>query len=331
MHHQHHENVTGDTRFCPLAAGNEELIRPLFKEVFGHEISSALLQWKYGGGRGLSWVGWGQDGHPLVHCGLSFRTALVGGRLQRIAQLVDLMASPRAHGGISRRQSPFYKLVVPLLASLATAENPGAWAFGFPSDRAMRLGERLGVFKAIDQMYELTFPPKPVRYLGGYHFIRVFEVSGENGWKLQRLWEQMAADFDEGIVGLRDTAYLRKRYLEHPEKQYELYLVQSPWLRRQLGGFIVWRNGASVELMDVITPLRAVPRIVEAAREWLYRNTCSELKLWLASSHVDLLTGQAASVTPLEFRIMANPFTPLEELHHLDHRWWLTSGDTDYR
>lgn len=330
MRHEHHADTLGAGRFGPLPAGSEEVIRPLFREVFGHEISPALLQWKYGKGRGLSWVGWGQDGSPLVHCGLSFRTTLVGGRLQRIAQLVDLMASPRAHGGISRRQSPFYQLIALLLASLDTADNPGAWAFGFPSDRAMRLGERLGVFKTIDQLYELTFAPQPHR-LARYRFVQLKDFSGPLEPVLRHLWKQMAADLRNGIVGTRDPAYLRQRYLEHPEKKYELYLVQSPWLRLGMGICVVCRDGASVELMDIIAPLKSVPQIVRAAREWLDSIKGQHLKLWLTSSHRGLLADQAVSVVPLEFRIMANPMTPGEELRRFDHRWWLTSGDTDYR
>lgn len=324
------EQQTTLSRVAPLPAGSQEAICPLFNEVFGHGISPALLHWKYGEGRGTSWVGWDADGLPLVHCGLFYRTTLVGGRCQQVAQLVDLMASPRAHGGISRKKAPFYLLIKPLLASIETSDNPGAWALGFPSDRAMRLGERLGVFKTIDQLYELTFAPRPHR-LARYRFVRLKDLSGALEPVLRHLWEQMAADLRNGIVGTRDPAYLRQRYLDHPEKKYELYLVQSPWLRRGLGVCVVCRDGASVELMDIIAPFKSVPQIVRAAREWLYSIKGQHLKLWLTSSHSGLLADQAVSVVPLEFRIMANPMTPAEELQRFDHRWWLTSGDTDYR
>jgi hypothetical protein len=141
----------------------------------------------------------------------------------------------------------------------------------------------------------------------------------------------MAADLRGYIIGIRDSEYLHQRYLKHPEKQYELYLVQTPWLRHQIGGFVVHREGLTVELMEIIAPLKHVPHIVQAAREWLSGIKGQQLKLWLASSHSNLLADQTLSITPLEFRIMANPYTPAQELQRLDQRWWLTSGDTDYR
>lgn len=305
-------------------------VQPLFKQVFGHEISTALLNWKYGQGRGCCWLGSDQDGEPVVHCGLHYRQALVGGRRQRIAQLVDLMASPQAHGGISRTQSPFFMLIKPLLASLVTPDNPGAWAFGFPSDRAMRLGERLGLFKTIDQVYELLFTPV-CPDSGSNRIIQLERFTSDSESCLQKLWRQMASDLTGNIAGIRDPEYLSNRYLKHPEKQYEVYLLKSRWLRRCLGCFVVLRDGNVAELMDIVAPLHQVGTVVKSAREWLHTNKLQKLRLWLASGHVDLLKGKAESVTALQFRIMANPFSPATELEQLDHRWWLTSGDTDYR
>jgi len=319
-----------EPRFGPLSPRDINVIRPLFKEVFGHEVSPAMLSWKYGEGRGTCWIGRDQEGELLIHCGIFHRRVLVGGRSQRIAQLVDLMASPQMHGGLSRKKSPFYLLIAPLLATIVTADNPGAWAFGFPSNRAMRLGEHLGVFRTIDRMHELTFAPLPLRY-PRYNFVKLLDFSGNNGQILRRLWGEMANDLRGGVVGVRDPEYLHQRYLNHPEKQYEIYLVQSSWLRYPLGAFIIHRDGENIELMDIIAPLRQVPRMVLAARGWMYNNNGQQLRLWLASTHVDLLADQAISSAPLEFRIMANPSTPHEELQRFDQCWWLTSGDTDYR
>lgn len=325
-----HSDGDNPSKYSPLPVGEVELIRPLFDEVFGQNVSPELLHWKYGEGRGTSWAGWDHEGNLFIHCGLSYRSCLVGGRPQRVVQLVDLMASPRMHGGLSRKQSPFYRLIAPLLVTLDTADNPGAWAFGFPSDRAMRLGEYLGVFRTIDRVHELMFTPESRRSTG-YSLVRLLDLSGHNGKVLQRLWQKMASDLTEGVVGIRDPAYLQQRYLNHPEKQYEIYLVRSHWLRKPLGGIVILRDGESVELMDIIGSLHHIPRIVQAAREWLYEINGRKLKLWLASTHVDLLSDQAETTEPLEFRIMANPFTPAEELQRFDQCWWLTSGDTDYR
>ena len=311
-------------------SGTEHSIQPLFREVFGHELSPAMLHWKYAQGRGVSWGGWDSTGRLIVHCGLFSRTVLAGGQQRRIVQLGDLMAATGGRGGLARRHSPFYQLVMPIIGGLSTRENPDALAFGFPSDRAMRLGEHLGLFRTIDQMYELVFLPLPPRCCG-YESILAEKIDDTTERVLGRLWQQMAAGFSSGLIGVRDPAYLRHRYAHHPEYTYRCYLVCSFWLRRTIGAFIIKGEGASLEMMDIIAPLNQIASVIRAAREWLTASGSHQLTLWLASSHTALLADQAESITPLEFRIMANPLTPADVLTRFDRRWWLTSGDTDYR
>ena len=136
----------------PLRLDDADLARtiPLFKAVFGHEVPKALLEWKYSKGMGESWGGSGDcNGELLLHCGLIYRQVVFEGELHRAAQLVDLMAH-RKSSGLSRAQSPFFVLIKLILSRLQAPENPYCLAFGFPSERAMRLGEHLGVFRSIE-------------------------------------------------------------------------------------------------------------------------------------------------------------------------------------
>ena len=71
------------------------------------------------------------------------------------------MALPGRYGGLSRKSSPFAALIQQVLADLPGDGNPGGLAFGFPSDRAMRLGEHLGLFSSIDRIRQLAFVPLP--------------------------------------------------------------------------------------------------------------------------------------------------------------------------
>lgn len=313
-----------------IPLGQECRIQPLFREVFGHELSPEMLHWKYAQGRGASWGGWDSAGRLIVHCGLFYRNVLAGGGQRRIVQLGDLMASTGGRGGLARRHAPFYQLIMPILTGLATKENPESIAFGFPSDRAMRLGEHLGLFQAIDQMFELVFPPS-LPGCCAYASILIENIDNTAEKVLNRLWRQMAVDLSDGLVGVRDPDYLRYRYFSHPEHRYRCYLVRSFWLRRPIGAFIIKGEGPSLEIMDIIAPLNHITSVLRAAREWLASTGGERLVLWLASSHVARLADQADSVIPLEFRIMANPFTPADLLTRFDKRWWLTSGDTDYR
>lgn len=317
-------------RIDAAAPGAEERIRPLFREVFKVDIGPEMVRWKYGEGHGRSWGAWDADGDLLVHCGVFYRRALAGGQLRRIAQLGDLMASPHKPGGLAREHSPFARLIRRLLAELPDERNPDALAFGFPSERAMRLGERLGVFAQIDQVHALGFDALPA-CASSDRIDTLHELGPQAARQFDRLWTAMAADLQDGLVGVRDAAYLRWRYFEHPENHYTCLVVRSRWLRRTLGVLFVKGSGAERELMDIIAPLPRIPRLLTAARHWLGATAGTRLTLWLASSHAERFAPLAQSSAPLEFRIMANPLGPAWVLERFNRRWWLTSGDTDYR
>lgn len=313
-----------------LLAADERQVQLLFREVFGDEISPAMLHWKYADGRGGAWGFWDEEGRLAAHCGVFYRTILAGGVRRKIAQLGDLMASRRKPGGLSRRDSPFFQIIQQVLRGLRSAENPEALAFGFPSDRAMRLGEHLEVFSTIDRMFELVFTPRPSRW-NADKVLTISEADAQFAQVVDGLWSEMASDLRDGLVGIRDSAYLAQRYFAHPEHRYYGYLIRSFWRHRPLGVIVVRGEGEERELMDIIAPLHRLPRLLRGAQMWLSRSGGQRLSLWLASSHVERLAGLAQSSTPLEFRIMANPFSPAEVLERFRNGWWLTSGDTDYR
>lgn len=304
-------------------------VQALFQEVFKLPISPVLLHWKYAEGRGQSWGAWEADGPLLVHCGVFFRRILAAGRPARAAQLGDLMASARKPSGLARQQSPFAGVIHALLAAQACAENPDAICFGFPSERAMRLGERLGVFTQIDRIFKLSFTPHAADWRADRCTASL--LAGSDAETIDRLWTAMASDLQNELVGVRDSSYLRWRYLEHPSNRYQLFIVRSRWRRRPLGAFVVRGDGEERELLDLIGPLEHIPRVLKACREWLEQTGGKRLDLWLSSRFAHRFGPLADNSEPLEFRIMANPLGPAHILERFHEAWWLTGGDTDYR
>jgi hypothetical protein len=302
------------------------VLQPLFSTVFKSSISLDLLRWKYADGHGESWTAWEGD-QLALHCGVCFRDVLAAGQSVRAAQLVDLMASPKTTG-LSRAHSPFVELMHALLKSLPGPENPDGIAFGFPSDRAMRLGEHLGVYRAVGRIASLSFAPRKdsrVRY-------RVITRLDERlRSSINTLWERMAADFHAAVIGVRDAAAIERRYLAYPEKRYVLLLVENGWLRRPLGLAMIRPDVSRPELLDIVGPREAMPTVLAAARAWLSATGGTELTWLLAEPFATALAGCAENCHPTEFRIMANPFSPLATNAGLENRWWLTGGDTDYR
>lgn len=305
-------------------------IRQLFQKVFRNDLSDAMLEWKYGDGRGTSYGVFSDEGRLLAHCGIFYRSVLADGQLRSIVQLGDLMALPGRHGGLARDGSPFALLIQKVLADLPGPANPDGLAFGFPSDRAMRLGEHLGLFTSIDTMWELSFVPLSSSWTTD----RCTAIRPSD--KLfapvaDRLWQQMAAGLGGSLIGIRDAAYLKQRYFSHPVNSYCCYLVSSRWLGRPLGMLITRMDGPECELLDIIAAPSNMTRLLQTARGQMAAWGVDVMKLWLTKRNVGLLSPQAEVVKPLEFRIMANPFSSNGHPERFAGRWWLTSGDTDYR
>jgi hypothetical protein len=310
-----------------LAEDDLALIQPLFAEVFGAPISLEMLQWKYGDGRGVAWTLWNKD-VLLLHCGVCQREVLLQGERVRVAQLVDLMAAPK-QAGLSLRTSPFAVLMRHILEQLPGPENPDGIAFGFPSARAMRLGEHTGVYCAVDQWVGLEFEAQEVQ-IGP----RAREISSW-GWRevnaVNTLWFAMQAGLESYVVGVRDMLYLRHRYLEHPDKKYRVLLVESRWRRLPMGMLVISPNNSEIELLDVICAWQDMPDVLLAGSRWLHSLNAQSMTLNLTSHFAYQLTALAANCNDTQFRIMANPRSPGPTLKKLERRWWLTGGDTDYR
>lgn len=314
-----------------VCLGEAELnrIQPLFQRAFGLPISTELLHWKYAAERGESWVVQTPSGDIILHCGLFFRDILLAGQPVRAAQLVDLIARPK-DSGLSRTQSSFSLLMQRILDDLPRTNNRAGVAFGFPSRRAMRLGEHLGVYRAVDSLFDLRFRPNKSGY-GSPRACELLSFGAAEEVMADRLWTSMAADLREYCVGIRNAQFFRKRYLQHPERRYILLQVVSAWLRRPIGLVAIRADAEEYELMDIIGAWRDVPDILGAIQNWLAGTPGKTLVFSLTSHFARQLAPLAESCEETQFRIMGNPQTPAPVLAQMKDRWWLTGGDTDYR
>lgn len=305
-------------------------VEALFLDVFGHVLARELTHWKYGPGRGLS-IGVADPADPtqlVAHCGLMFREVLAMGQPVQVAQLTDLMVTPRVRGQMLRHGSPFAKVVAQALALLGTAHNarnPDRLSFGFPSARAMRLAEHLGLVREIDQVHELAWTP-----LAGPLPVLVEADSPALRDELNRLWSAMRVDLADALVGVRDACYLIPRFLGHPTRRYQVYLVRGADGHASAALMLRQEDGR-IELSDWVGPLGAVPDMLRAARAVTAAANSSQLTTWITQGHLGRLAVDHHHQQATEFRIICRADLPaaLWQLHH--RRWWLTPGDTDYR
>ncbi len=300
----------------------------LFAQVFGHAISLDLWRWKYADGRGCAIAAWRHD-ELIAHYGGSLRRVLAFGRPIRALQVCDAMVAPRERAVMTKTGVMFQLTAAFLELYQGLIGIP--LAYGFPNKRAMRLGERLGFYAEVGALRELRWPAQGHRPRLDS---RVRFVDGDDAadrLAVRQLWEAMAADLADALVGVRDWEFLRQRYVEHPERRYRLVLVRTRLTGTPLGLMILHQEQSRLALTDLVAPLRHIPRLLLQARRLAGLWGCGTLYTWITRQHIGRFRTPDMEEVDIEVSIptnvwVAQPYSPPQ----LSDRWWLMLGDTDF-
>lgn len=306
-------------------------MRALFSEVFGHEMSEAHWQWKYGDGRGVGIGVWHTaDSKLIAHYGGTSRNILLFGRPTLAFQACDLMVSVSERGSFARKGPAF-------LAIATFAEHEWGYGahhllgIGFANDRAYRLPTLLGLYVgSLGVIQELVWPAE---YLRASLFWKVREISLATQEEISladACWKSMAADLTNRVVGVRDADYLRQRYVGHPDKNYRFFAVRRRFGFELAGIFVIRVDSAErCELLDTIGPLAKIPLLVRYAQQIAKYSGCRELFLWAVDNIVPDF-GPCPTIKDLRIIVPGNGWTSGPANESIAGKWWLTGGDTDF-
>lgn len=324
-------------RLGAVGADRSAAMRALFERVFGRPLSAAEWHWKYGDGRGHA-VGLWRGDELLAHYGEVTRKVLVDGRVERAAQVGDVMVLPGANAGLGR-QGVLHQVSSTLLEQQIGWGTPHLLGFGFPNARAMRVAERLGLYAAVDAVVQLEWPSGgPQR--GADRLWRVREVdlarlddASDDARLLRDAWQRMAADLPRSILPLRDPAWLRHRYGGRPGVSYRAWVLRHRLGLQPPGALILREHAGHAELMDLVGSPRIWPLLLRQARRMAAARGHARLLLWITQSHVGHLGEQGLEAQRLEVDVTvpSSVHTPGPAPAELRGRWLLTGGDTDFR
>lgn len=313
-------------------------VRALFQRVFGREMGQAEWAWKYGHGIGRG-IGLAQrDGRlQAFYGGLTRRLSLFG-QAALGCQVCDVMVEAGAHGSLAR-QGPLQRATATFLEAEIGWARTHAVGFGFPTDRALGVAERLGLYRRVDEMVQLRWLPQAQQTLDGC-VDNVDLASLQQGdvlWQtLDNLWTAMARGLQTSVLGVRDPAWLRHRYGHKPGVTYTALRVRDAG--GEVRGLVVFRTHADhLEVLDLIGPPAQWPGLIDAARHASASGAAAELrthvKCWVTASHAARLVrkGDGATRDSLDLFVPANAHTPGVAPEALTGRWFLTAGDTDFR
>lgn len=308
-------------------------MRTLFQEVFGHEMSDACWQWKYGMGRGCGIGIWRTDNGKLIaHYGGTTRPAFAFGRPVMAFQACDLMVSGSDRGSFSR-QGPVFLAAASYLENQLGFGAPHLLGIGFPNERAYRLPERLGLYSGcLGRIQEVSWSAQPLgRQRLLWNCQEVFPDDLSLRQLLDACWQDMLSDMQHQVIGVRDADYLMLRYLQHPEKKYRVFLVRHR-LKRRHRGVIVLRalDQNRFELLDIIAAVSNIPALTAHARSLAHHSGARNILAWLVDNILPCFSGYD-DVQDLGVLVPGNQWTEGPANDSVQGRWWLTGGDTDFR
>jgi len=298
-------------------------IATLFQEVFGHPISRELWTWKYANGHGNGVVA-ARHGALIAHYGGMYRDVMLCGKPDWVFQICDVMVHPKERG-VMTRQGPF------LLTAATSAEIYGPLGFGFPNARAMEVAAKMGLYSEVGQMSEVRWEPASPRFRLRTRLQPVVRDSAASQALVEPLWAAMAHDLQQDVVGVRDWAFLEHRYFNHPHNHYEVLLVTSRLTGKPLGLMVLRRLEAMCELVDVITPLAHLPLLIDQARRLTGLWGLPYLYCWITKNHLPRFLAAEGKEVALNVSIPTSCWTDDPRADVFKDRWWLMSGDTDFR
>jgi lipopolysaccharide transport system ATP-binding protein len=327
-----------------LARADAGALLALHRRVFGSDVDEAWFEWKYVAGRGFGAGLW--EGETLVaFCGGVPRTLHDGDghgeggerRDGAVAglQIGDVMVDPAWRGVLTRR-GPFFHVSRALYAHALGPGRRFAWGFGFPSERHLRLAQRLQLLHDGGPMHELQWAlPEAAGAAGGRP--EVVELQPDDAsWSatVDAAWGQMRASMPGRVFGDRSAQHVRWRYLERPGAACRLLLVGGRGAAGPAGIAVVSAPGGRVQWLDWIGPPSALADALAACLADAAGRGARELWAWastaVAAAVDDALPAPARPRRSEVARIGVPVASELGAERLAALPWWWLGGDTDF-
>jgi hypothetical protein len=311
-----------------VRATDEAACLDLFESAFGYRMDPRLWQWKYRDADPLGTGVW--QGERLVgFYGGMPRDVLVRGQPASAVQIGDVMVEP-SQRGVMTRSGPFQMAASTFLERCIGHGRPHLLGFGFPTVKALQVAQRLGLYAEVDQITQLAWPVRS--NWKDRLATRLATVTPADASVIDGLWDRMARDFPDSIIGVRNWKYVQARYLRHPTVQYHC-LCMKRWPGTAASAVVVLRGleDRQVELVDIIGPRASFEAAISGARRWAAEHGFTGVRAWVTASHARALEVQSPESSPLGLVVPTNVWSPGPAVDEVRGRWWLMAGDTDFR
>ncbi|NRP46004.1 MULTISPECIES: GNAT family N-acetyltransferase [unclassified Marinobacterium] len=305
---------------------DELLLLSLFKRCFDVTISKSLWRWKYSSSIHRCVVA--QQGANLVgFFGVMPRDSKIFGASSKTAQICDVMLDPKLDNGLAKAKL-FKRIKEHFTQNYVGERYEFPFAFGFPTERAQELGEKLKTYTRIDSLARLEWNTCLMnrRALG----CRTFDRS--DFAYLDRVWNKTHPDLKDLAVNVKDAEWLAHRYLDRPDSEYDCLLFYTRFSGEPIGVAVTrLSDDGSVELMDLIAPKAYLDEVLSHLMHVKMHQGVSLVFAIVSGSVSNTLQASGCTSQRLPLSIPGDELKDNSDPLVLKGKWWLWGGDTDSR
>jgi len=300
-------------------------VKSLFELSFEHELSDALWHWKMDTMHGVGLCAFLEAEMIAFYGGMPRKLAQQGDSFVFL-QIRDVMVHPKVRG-ILRRKGPFVLTAKAFLDTFVQADGEFCSAFGFPNDRAFRIGELSNLYEATDKVWEYRWQTVPKR-----RWSSKAGLVDPQCQATQKRYHQSVAAFQQStqlyMAGDKSWDYLNKRYLEHPAFDYQIIECRS-WWHSPVFAVVKPLDDQQLELMDLIGATTGFANAIQTLQDWAHEQSYTVITGWVSDS-------MTAWIAPSE-QVQQICRVPKPKQHgmtwteSMNGKLWLMAGDTDFK
>ena len=285
----------------PYRVEDEKGVLSLWQAAFGKEINLRLWRWKYldnpYGHQIMLCIS--EAGAPVaMYSGIPYK-ANWQGKTVRITHLMDNASHPDYRSAIGGRTGLFVRTADAFFDEYG-GPHASVFIYGFPGRRHSLLGKRVLKYVAFPdglcfmRASTTDLARKVLPFHGKIERITIIDDS------LNCLAEEYRPHFPFAVI--RDAAFLGWRFMEHPEKDYEVWAYRS-YLKKALKCYAVFFfEGKKACLVDILAPPsnRVVKDFLGRIGKVFAGRGIEHVESWLPGGHSLISAGMAAGFVPFQ-------------------------------
>ena len=316
--------------------GDEVSILPLFNAVFNQNRTMAHWQWKYlDNPQGGPFISSAWEGSDLAAHYAAYPVSLtINGNAESTLHVGDTFTMPSKRG-VGRGKTSLLGRVVRLFHKL-WCEGKIDFFYGFNTGRIQKLGKNILAYEVIAPVYEFSCPcarvarpwwARMVKNLSGYQS----EITSRSGGWADSLFEQAKAHYP--MLLTRDSQYLKWRYDEHPDHQYQYIVLRKS--AKIVGWSVIRQQGNDILFVDaLVLPAHAEQLLLNTKETVSQLNNESRLMGWCSQSpdwwkQSLCAQGFAVNRQAQELDLCLTFFSERFSVDEIRDSFYFTMGDSD--